>query len=139
MFISIAFTERINDPDNKMYQLLYVLEDTEFTVKLNISIQKSIYDNRGDTSIIPSGIISTYQGWKQNVPKNLAIFYVKSIGHLPVLEQNKLLYNDRVWTDEHFSQLEYTKKYFKCMVNQMKIFKYTGIPINAQHIIGTIQ
>lgn len=136
MFKSITFKERQSNNDS--YRLIYILEDTKRIVKLNVPIEKYIYDNRGDASIIPSGIISMYSEWKENVPKNLAFFYHTMLGHLPITEQNKLLYVDREWTDAYFPSIEYGKKYFKCTINQMLILKYTGTKSDAKPIPGTV-
>lgn len=137
MFVSISFVEKVSEQDSQLYRLVYLLEDSTYTVKLNVPIEKDIYDSRGNASIIPSGLISIYQEWQENVPKNLATFYVRMIGHLPIPEQNKLLHIDRKWTEDYFPDLEYTKKYFRCVVNQMKSLKYTGIP-NAKPIIRAV-
>jgi len=136
--MSISCTGRNIDLKTNSYILLYTLEDTEFTIALNVPIETHIYDNRGDASIITSGLISIYQQYKKNVPKNLALFYTKSGGHLPIPEQNKLLHLDRLWTDQYFPDLEYSKKYFKCMINQMNVLHYTGVANNAQPITRPI-
>jgi hypothetical protein len=138
MFMSISCTGREVDYKTKSYILLYTLEDTEFTIALNVPIETHIYDNRGDASIIPSGLTSIYQKYKKNVPKNLALFYTKTGSNLPIPEQNKLLHLDRLWTDKYFPDLEYSKKYFRCIINQMNVLHYTGVTNNAQPVTRPI-
>lgn len=139
MFISINFLGRDVDKDHEdCYRLMYILEDTDFTFRLNVPIEKHIYDGRGDASVIPSGLVCIYEKYKQNVPKNVALFYKNMIGSMPIAEQNKLLYTDRMWTDAYFPSLEYSKKYFQCVLNQMKILNYTGVMRHEKLVARTI-
>ncbi len=131
MFISLRFEDLINDPDNTfMYQLTYLLEDTTATTRLCVPIEKTIYNNRGEASIIPSGLIDTYRKWNQNVPKNLALFYNSTLVNVPIKEKHRLVAKDMLWTDLYFPYVEY-RKYYRCVLNQLSVVSFAGKRHNA--------
>lgn len=132
MFLSIKFIER-SYGDN-LYRLSYILEDTDFTLNLNVPIERAIYDNRGDASIIPSGLIFAYSKLEKNIPKNLALFYSQSLRDVSRQEQLSFMNIDKVWTDTYFPEIKYGKKYYQCAINQLDILKFTGKFKNAKHI-----
>lgn len=134
MFLSIKLIDMQNDWENHQYKIFYLLEDTEFVIKLASSIEKDRYDFRGKASIIPSGLICCYEEREKNVPKNLALFYANMLGHIPSSAVKEYMQIDRIWTDKNYPTLQYSEKYFKCVVNQLDVLYYTGKARNAKFI-----
>lgn len=133
MFISISFSEKKKLTDD-LYQLAYVLEDTTGSAQISLPIESHIYDSRGDASVIPSGLIHVYSKWKQNVPRNLAMFYSQTFSSIPnKKEQLSFMMIDKIWTDTYCPELEYGKKYYNCTVNQLDVLRYTGYSTYFKH------
>lgn len=125
MFNKVKLLREEFDNNYNYTEAIYLVEDTEFMQEISLTVDNNIYANRGKSSIIPSGIIATYSQLNKNVPINLALFYIKS----GVTCNNKYSYYlklDCEWTDAYFPNLEYGKKYYKCMLNQLKTIEYTG-------------
>lgn len=121
------------DYESKLYKLNYLLEDDEFVMKINVPIEQDIYEQRGDASVIPSGLITTYSKWGRSVPKNLALFYSKNMPpDMPIEDILPFMAIDVAWTDEFFPSCEYGKKYAKCTINQLKLLQFTGKNKHAQ-------
>jgi len=124
MFSSISFNDKVSTHDG-LFILTYLLEDTEFTVKLDVSIEPEIYNNRGDASIIPSGLINFYTQRHKNIPKNLALFYNSTLSHIPVFERKNIIKLDQLWSDTYFPYIQY-KKYYNCVCNQLYVMNFSG-------------
>lgn len=139
MFISIKLISDYLDYESSMYELNYLLEDDDFVMKIHVPIERDIYEQREDASVIPSGLISTYKYWGKNIPKNLALFYAKTFSDsVSREEKEKIMIADMVWTDEFFPECEFGKKYFKCTMNQLKLLDFTGKAKDAKPISGTV-
>jgi len=123
MFQSIKYIDNIADYKTKMYHLFYMLEDTEFTVKLDIPIEMQIYGGRGDASVIPSGLLWFYKSNNKEVAKNLALFYLSM--RCPLNVRYNFIEADRAWTNTHFPNAQYNK-YYNCIRNQVQIMNFGG-------------
>lgn len=101
----------------KCHRYLYLLEDTDFTVKLNLPIETDVYANRGKASIIPSGLAHLYSREQLNVPANLAMWYCSTIGQTrikrnPAISRAQLavhLVNDSTWTELEMPRCSFTQ------------------------------
>jgi len=123
MFTSIAFEGQSKEKDG-LIDLTYLLEDTTSTIRLTVPVELDIYRNRGDASIIPSGLISIYKHLNQSIPKNLALFYAYSMPkNLPIKAQLELIKIDQIWTDLYFPTVQY-KQYYKCVCNQLNMVRF---------------
>lgn len=122
-----------------MYKMSYLLEDDDFVMKIHVPIEPEIYNQRGDASLIPSGLITTYKKWERNVPKNLALFYATSLPPtMPLEEKAEFVTIDATWTDEFFPACEYRTKYLKCTLNQLKLLNFAGKTNNAKPVARAV-
>jgi hypothetical protein len=139
MFISIKLLQDKVDYEAGMVSLSYLLEDDDFVMRMVVEVEREIYEERDEASIIPSGLISIYSQWGKNVSKNLALFYTKSFPpDLPFNNQKSCIEIDKNWTDLYFPYCNYGEKYYRCVLNQLKILKYTGRATYAQLITRTV-
>lgn len=127
MFISVKFLD--NQLANDIYQLSFLLEDTEVTAKIHVPIEKDIYDTRGDASVIPSGLIAFYKSRNQNVAKNLALFYstLPYNKHTAAQMARQFVAIDAMWSDIYFPEAQFSTKYTQCTLNQLDTMIYTGM------------
>jgi hypothetical protein len=122
MFQSITFVDQKVDYKKYVYNFEYSLLDTDFTAKLNLTIPIDTYDTREEASAIPGAFITAYAD-RNDVPRNLALFYALSSRHLQQTKRHMEI--DRIWTDTNFPQFEYGTKYYNCMVNQFDKIHFT--------------
>jgi len=142
MFMHFTYKEFKTNRDKHLFTFTYILHDSEFTAQLALSINIDIYASRGDASLLPSGIISTYSQHlksQKEIATNLALFYKYSTPENLNFEKiKKFVSIDKDWTDMYFPNLKFGEKYYRCTLNQINKINYTGAPY-AKHLIGTIQ
>lgn len=114
---------------NYTYITSYEIIDTEFTVELQSVVAVDVYDLRGEASLIPSGLITLYEGMGKSVPLNLARFYLSSTGHMPREQQRRFITIDQCWTDANFPDLLFGPKYYPCTLNQLDKMRFVGTKI----------
>jgi hypothetical protein len=135
MFVSIKLIE--SSPVYEPYRAQrysFLLEDTEFVSKLETEIDNNAYLALNAASVIPSGLIAIYRNKGKNVPKNLAMFYVKSIGAgVSMTHVKRFIELDFAWMEAYLPEAN-SKAYKRCLINQMNVFTYTGKAKHAQRL-----
>lgn len=99
----------------------YRLVDSAFTDYL--SIDPNIYD-RISLVAYEMLIIQAYEKRQLAVPKNLALFYLNYFKGRPGKDIDALVRAWRDDIDELCPQFEYSKKYYACVVRQLKQLSY---------------
>jgi hypothetical protein len=105
-------------------EYFYLLEDTEFTCEISIGRGRVV------SSQTMRFFATAIEYKRRNLPiaKNLALFYLsyKKRGYgidAALLERDKFLF------DTHYPELEYGKKYYRCVVRQIKQLSFGNYSI----------
>lgn len=106
----------------------YIIRDTQFTQEttVHISYRANVASTRGWDCSVESilAIIQTYQD--KLVAKNVAAWYTILTNHFLIPFHQSYIEEYRIWLDRFVPQIEYSKKYYPCVLNKLQRFKFAN-------------
>ena len=129
MFKSVEYLRTAYVAEDAIGYYKLIDDDFECTVsssykKLSISVDRETYSNSACREMLT---LKEYQ--KRNLPiiHNLSLMYLYfNRYHHYALRLQFWLNFDRKWIDELYPELEYGKKYFPCLLRQLKMLQFAG-------------
>lgn len=116
MFKFIKFITQECDNTNGMY---YLIKDTAFEIVVFMPVEI----NSALTTVYPEiVIIREYQARKLNVTRNLVAYYKQILNSGIYNIKNLAIW--RRYIEENAPELEYSKKYYNCVLKQLKGYHY---------------
>lgn len=96
----------------------YTLTDSSFKEQIQFDFRE--YTNNVSSVIMEVLLIKAYIARKMSVSRNLGLFYVDFLGRTGDTKPMQSLEKWRRDLDRLFPELEYTNKYYKCVLRHIK-------------------